>query len=64
VVIAAIADLLRRGRTERLAVRWRAPPGRTLRIDDVGLSANDGVKIDWARLDAAGRAATLARLAE
>jgi pimeloyl-ACP methyl ester carboxylesterase len=64
VVIAAIADLLRRGRTPRLALRWRAPRAATLRIDDAELSANDGAKIDWSRLDAAGRAAMLAHLSE
>jgi pimeloyl-ACP methyl ester carboxylesterase len=63
-VIAAIGDLLRGGRTQRLAMRWRPPCGAALCIDDAGLAANDGAKIDWSRLDAAGRAATLAHLGE
>ncbi len=65
-VIRAVVDLLRRGRTRALPRQWRAPRRRAARqrIDDAALSAADGPKIDWLRLNAAQRAYVLRALSE
>jgi pimeloyl-ACP methyl ester carboxylesterase len=62
LVIRAVIDLLRRGRTALLPNRWRAKPARLRRTNDATLRLNDGGKIDWRRLDSAEREATLAEL--
>jgi len=61
-VIAAILDLVRRGRTKALLKTWRAPRTPSIRIDDAALAAGDGPKIDWRALGPRERAATLAAL--
>ncbi len=61
-VIAAILDLIRRGRTQALRKDWRPPRTSPTRTDDAALAAGDGPKIDWRHLDPAGRAAVLAAL--
>jgi pimeloyl-ACP methyl ester carboxylesterase len=61
-VICAIIELVDRGRTGALPGRPRIPRSPPQRIDDAALSANDGPKIDWRRLDDIERAATLANL--
>ena len=61
-VIAAILDLLRRGRTGRLADRWRVKRGPVRRIDDAQLRMEGGDKIDWRRLTSAEREAALDEL--
>jgi pimeloyl-ACP methyl ester carboxylesterase len=58
-VIAAILDLLRRGRTGRLPRHWHAQRGPELRIDDAQLRLEGGDKIDWGRLTSAEREAAL-----
>ncbi len=65
-VIRAVVDLLCRGRTSVLLRRWRAPRGRPAPqfIDDAALRAADSPKIDWSRLNAAGRSAVLRALNE
>ncbi len=66
LVIRAVLDLLRRGRTEALPRRWRAPRGGAKRqtIDDAALRAADSPKIDWSQLNTAQRAAVLRALSE
>jgi hypothetical protein len=61
-VICAIIELVDRGRTGALPGRPRIPRSPPQHIDDAALSANDGPKIDWRRLDDIERAATLANL--
>jgi len=61
-VIAAILDLVRRGRTRALPRSWRPPRTPSTRIDDASLARDASPKIDWRRLDAGGRAAVLAAL--
>jgi pimeloyl-ACP methyl ester carboxylesterase len=61
-VIAAVLDLVRRGRTQALRKDWRPPQSSPTHIDDAALAAGDGPKIDWRRLDPPARAATLAAL--
>jgi pimeloyl-ACP methyl ester carboxylesterase len=65
-VIRAVVELLRRGRTQALPRRWRAPRRRAARqwIDDAAWRAADGPKIDWTRLNAAQRAHVLRALSE
>ncbi len=61
-VIAAVLDLIRRGRTRALPAQWRPPRAPSTRIDDAALAAGDGPKIDWRQLQPAERAAALAAL--
>lgn len=62
LVIRAVIDLLRRGRTRLLPRRWRSKRARLRRTNDAKLRRNDGGKIDWRRLNSAEREATLAEL--
>lgn len=61
-VIAAVIDLLRRGRTAALPTRWRASGATFAPLDDATLAAEPEPKIDWAALTAAERAALLAEM--
>ena len=61
-VIRAIIELLRRGRTRALPQHWTVRRARRERIDDTSLRAGDGPKIDWRRLDAEQRTATIEEL--
>jgi pimeloyl-ACP methyl ester carboxylesterase len=61
-VIAAVLDLVRRGRTRALRNDWRPRRGPSTTINDAALAAGDGPKIDWRKLSPAERAATLAAL--
>lgn len=60
--IAAVLDLIRRGRTRVLPRRWQAARTPQMLVDDAQLCAGDDCKIDWSSLDATGRAAMLAQL--
>lgn len=62
LVIRAVADLVRRGRTRQLAQRWRARRGAGRRVDDARLRLEGGAKIDWGALTSAEREAILGEL--
>jgi pimeloyl-ACP methyl ester carboxylesterase len=61
-VIAAVLDLVRRGRTRALPTHWRASRTSPTFVDDASLAAADGPKIDWRSLGPRERAAVLAAL--
>ena len=63
LVISAILDLLRHGRTQALKRRFVPRRGRLIRIDDARLrSVGAGGKIDWRHLDSTRREAALVEL--
>ncbi len=61
-VIRAIIDLLRRGRTRVLPVRWSPRRGPLLHTDDARLALAYNDKIDWRKLNSAQREAALGEL--
>ena len=62
-VIRAVIDLVHRGRTRRLPVRWPVKRAALRRIDDAQLRRlENGPKIDWASLSSAEREAALGEL--
>jgi pimeloyl-ACP methyl ester carboxylesterase len=64
LVIAAIRDLIRLGRTHVLPRRWRRRAGAPAYVDDRALTAGDGPKIDWQGLAPDARDAVLRQLNE
>ena len=64
VVAAAVADILRRGATRRLATRWRSSSRAEASITDRELRGAQTGKVDWARLTPAGRREFLQNLNE
>ncbi len=51
LVAAAVADLLRTGRTERLPCRWKSNSAALAQISDRQLRRMHTEKVDWARLE-------------
>jgi pimeloyl-ACP methyl ester carboxylesterase len=62
LVIQAVIDLVRRGRTRQLPERWRVRRGPVRRIDDAQLRTENAEKIDWSSLTSAEREAALGEL--
>jgi len=62
LVVAAVGELIRRGRTRLLAQRWRRSAKVRAHVDDAQLARLDGPKVDWRKLAPAQRAAAVADL--